>query len=185
LGEIDDQAGITSRLQAGDVATWEALYERIHPAMLAYAERRLGKSEDARDAVSEAITRAVAGIDKLVASGASAEGWFFGILRHVVLDQHRRNYRRRTLKVSRDIIEDEPSEKIVMKEEWAILRAAFAQLPERDRDLLELRVVVGLSSEDTASVLGMRSGAVRTAQTRALSRLRNILTAADSREAQA
>jgi RNA polymerase sigma-70 factor (ECF subfamily) len=185
LGEIDDQAGITSRLQAGDVATWEALYERMYPAMLAYAERRLGKSEEARDAVSEALTRAVAGVDRLVASGASAEGWLFGILHHVVLDQHRRNYRRRTLKVPRDIVADDPSEGIVIKEEWAIMRAAFAKLPERDREVLELRVVAGLSSDDTATVLGMRSGAVRTAQTRALNRLRMILAQADAKGAPA
>jgi RNA polymerase sigma-70 factor, ECF subfamily len=176
---------MTSRLQAGDVATWEALYERMYPAMLAYAERRLGKKEEARDAVSEAVTRAVAGIDRLVASGVSAEAWFFGILRHVVLDQHRRNYRRRTFKVSRDIVEGEPFENIVIKEEWTIMRAAFAKLPERDRDILELRVVAGLTSEDTASVLGMRSGAVRTAQARALGRLRTILAQADPEGASA
>jgi RNA polymerase sigma-70 factor (ECF subfamily) len=179
LVEIVDQVGEAARLQASDAATWEALYERVFPAMLAYAERRLGIGEDARDAVSEALTRAVAGVDRLAQSKVAPEAWFFGILRHVVLDQHRRNYRHRRAKASRDIVEGEPLEKIVIEEEGVAMRAAFEQLRERDREVLELRVVARLSAEDTASVLGMRPGAVRTAQARALTRLRAILAEAE------
>jgi RNA polymerase sigma-70 factor, ECF subfamily len=175
LDKFTTQEGESSRLQAGDVTTWEALYERVYPAMLAYAERRLGTRDGARDAVSEALTRAVAGVDRMAESGSVPEAWLFGILRHVVLDQHRRNYRHRTLALSRDIVEDGPLEKFVIEEEWVGIRAAFDRLPERDQEVLELRVVAELSSEETASVLGMRPGAVRMAQARALTRLRTIL----------
>ena len=175
MEELATQGGESTRLQAGDVTTWEALYERVYPAMLAYAERRLGTRDEARDAVSEALTRAVAGVDRLAESGAVPEAWFFGILRHVILDQHRRNYRHPKLSVTRDIVEEEPLERIMIEEEGAAIRAAFDQLSERDREVLELRVVAGLSSEETACVLGMRPGAVRMAQARALARLRTIL----------
>ncbi|HUW16406.1 MAG TPA: sigma factor-like helix-turn-helix DNA-binding protein, partial [Actinomycetes bacterium] len=40
------------------------------------------------------------------------------------------------------------------------------------RELLLLRVAVGLSAEETGRALGMTPGAVRVAQHRALSRLR-------------
>ena len=53
--------------------------------------------------------------------------------------------------------------------------AAFALLPDRDRELLELRVVAGLSSDEVASILDMQPGAVRTAQARALDKLRAVL----------
>ena len=112
-------------------------------------------------------------------SGSVPEAWLFGILRHVVLDQHRRNYRHRTLRMSRGVPEDEPLERVVIEEEWVDVRTAFDQLPERDREVLELRVVAGLSSEATASVLGIRPGAVRMAQARALTRLRAILVEAE------
>jgi RNA polymerase sigma-70 factor, ECF subfamily len=179
LEEFATQGGESSRLQAGDVSAWEALYERVYPAMLAYAERRLGTRDEARDAVSEALTRAVAGVERLAETGAVPEAWLFGILRHVVLDQHRRNYRHRTPRVSREIVAEEALEKIVIEEEGAAIRAAFDRLPERDREVLELRVVAGLSSEETASALGMRPGAVRMAQARALTRLRTILVEAE------
>ena len=53
-------------------------------------------------------------------------------------------------------------------------RALLAQLPTHLRELLILRVVTGLSAEETGNVLGMSAGAVRVAQHRALARLRAI-----------
>jgi RNA polymerase sigma-70 factor (ECF subfamily) len=64
---------------------------------------------------------------------------------------------------------------IVADEEAAAVRAAFAQLKPADRELLELRVIAGLSADDTAVALGKRPGAIRMAQARALARLRKAL----------
>jgi RNA polymerase sigma-70 factor (ECF subfamily) len=50
-------------------------------------------------------------------------------------------------------------------------------LPEKQREILLLRVVVGLSAEETADAVGSTPGAVRVAQHRALSRLRKTLAA--------
>ena len=170
-----EQDGEVARLRTGDARSWEALYGRVYPSMLAYAERRVGSKEEAQDAVSEAMTRTVAGMDRLADTGATPESWLFGVLRHVVLDRQRSSYRRRDLPVRREITPDGPLESIVVGVEQDAVRTAFTQLPDRDRELLELRVVAGLSSDEVASVLDMRPGAVRTAQARALDRLRTIL----------
>lgn len=45
-------------------------------------------------------------------------------------------------------------------------------LPERQREIVVLRVAVGLSAEETAEAVGSTPGAVRVAQHRALGRLR-------------
>ena len=45
------------------------------------------------------------------------------------------------------------------------------------REILTLRVGVGLSAEETAEALGMTAGAVRVAQHRALAKLRKTLVA--------
>ena len=42
--------------------------------------------------------------------------------------------------------------------------AAFATLDPDDQEVLELRVVAGLSSEEVAAALGKRPGAIRIAQ---------------------
>lgn len=48
-------------------------------------------------------------------------------------------------------------------------------LPRAQREILTLRVVRGLSAEETARMLGMTPGAVRLAQHKALNRLRAML----------
>ena len=50
-------------------------------------------------------------------------------------------------------------------------------LPDKQREIVVLRVVVGLSAEETADAVGSTPGAVRVAQHRALSRLRKTLGA--------
>ena len=48
-------------------------------------------------------------------------------------------------------------------------------MPDKQREILVLRVVVGLSAEQTADAVGSTPGAVRVAQHRALSRLRRTV----------
>ena len=50
-------------------------------------------------------------------------------------------------------------------------------LPGNQREILILRVVVGLTAEQTAEAVGSTAGAVRVAQHRALARLKSELTA--------
>ena len=53
-------------------------------------------------------------------------------------------------------------------------------LPPAQRELLVLRVAVGLSAEETGAVLDMTAGAVRVAQHRALARLRVLAEEAET-----
>jgi RNA polymerase sigma-70 factor, ECF subfamily len=48
----------------------------------------------------------------------------------------------------------------------------LATLPEKQREIVILRVVVGLSAEETAEAVGSTPGAVRVAQHRALTKLK-------------
>ena len=54
----------------------------------------------------------------------------------------------------------------------------LAILPDKQREILILRVVVGLSAEETAAAVGSTAGAVRVAQHRALARLKSAIAAA-------
>jgi RNA polymerase sigma-70 factor, ECF subfamily len=54
-------------------------------------------------------------------------------------------------------------------------RHLLGQLPSAQREILVLRVAVGMSAEETGRALGMTPGAVRVAQHRALTRLRNLV----------
>ena len=52
------------------------------------------------------------------------------------------------------------------------MRVAYGRLTDEERELLDLRVIGALSAEEVGELLNRRPGAVRTAQSRALARLR-------------
>lgn len=157
-----------------DPDAWESLYRRLYPRLYAYARRRLAPSQ-CDDAVSEAFARAMEAIDRFRWRGAGFDGWMFGILRNVVLEQFRAPTP--AADGAPEAVSDEASalDRIVARERAADVRHAFARLPSHDRELLELRVLGELDSHAVASVIGKRPGAVRMAQTRALERLGDLL----------
>ena len=65
-----------------------------------------------------------------------------------------------------------PEDEVLRQSDAARARELLNLLPAQQRELLILRVAVGLSAEETGNTLGMTAGAVRVAQHRALTRLR-------------
>ena len=167
---------IVEEAKSGNREAWEQLYLAMFPRLSAYA--RLHLDEDrASEAVSETFARAVAGIGSFSWKGVGFEGWIFAILRNVITDLHRKHGRtsRHVPLFEADRNQPEPTDGLLADEEAVALRTAYQQLSPADQEILHLRVVSGLSADEVASVLGKRSGAVRMAQQRALSRLRGAL----------
>jgi RNA polymerase sigma-70 factor, ECF subfamily len=173
---MNDEHSDVMRAKDGDPLVWEAIFRRAYPQLLAYARRRLPTAELAKDAVSEAVARAVANIDRVREDGSGIDAWLYGILRYVVIDIQRTMYREGPGAMP-DVTDGrpEPAEYALASEDAVFVRAAFAELSAADQELLELRVVAELSVEEVSRILGRRPGAVRMAQSRALARLRSIL----------
>lgn len=70
-----------------------------------------------------------------------------------------------------------PEETLLQHTQDRELMQLLSSLPSTSRDVLLLRVAAGLSTAETAEILGMNAGAVRVAQHRALTRLRQIAPA--------
>ena len=128
------------------------------------------------------MMRAVASIDHFQWTDAGFDGWVFGIARHVSVDHHRRLERvRRYHHINRMFSGGKtdgtaPVEQdLVIDDDQALVRHLFGQLTPGEQELLELRVIAGLSAEQAGEVLGHKPGAVRTAQSRALAHLRDLM----------
>jgi RNA polymerase sigma-70 factor (ECF subfamily) len=169
-----DIASLVELARAGEAPAWEQLYRLFYPRLLAFAARQIG-ADRAADAVSETMVRAVANIERFSWRGAGFESWLFAILRNVIVDGHRRERRWAQLAPVPEGDSPEPDEGLAADEDARQVRAGFARLRPEDQELLYLRVVLGLPSEDVATILGKRPGAVRMAQSRALDRLRDLL----------
>lgn len=178
-GDLDDDdlRPLVRRAARCEPDAWERLYRRGYPRLFAYARRRLSSDAAADDAVSETMLRALDRIDTFTWQGAGFDAWLYGILRNVVLETRRHDERAR---VTADLPEPtsahvpvvQPPDALVRQDQQTEIRAAFARLSPDDQEILELRVVAGLSAEGIAQATDRSAGAVRMAQSRALDRLR-------------
>jgi RNA polymerase sigma-70 factor (ECF subfamily) len=101
----------------------------------------------------------------------------YGIAAHKVADAHRAAARNRAeptdVVPERFTLEAGPEQAALDSESSARMAKLLAVLPEKQREILILRVVVGMSAEETAEAVGSTAGAVRVAQHRALARLKS------------
>ena len=165
----------------GHPGATEVLLERIRPMVVRYCRARLGRITGhyyvADDVAQEVCLAVLAALPRYRDMGRPFASFVFGIASHKVADAVRNASR---LAVPYEDLPDGPDERpgpeetVVACIEAERTRALLAQLPHHLRELLILRVVTGLSAEETGNVLGMSAGAVRVAQHRALARLRAL-----------
>lgn len=166
--------------RGGRPEAWADLYSLMRPRLFRFARLRLATDDQAEDAVSETMARAIDAADRY-RPGAGPAAWLVGICRNVVFEAYRAGGRTRS--VDPEVLmrqgdptpEPGPAERAVAVAEEGVLRAAFDRLGPDDQDVLALRVVAGLDAEEAAEVLGKRAGAVRMSQSRALARLRALM----------
>jgi RNA polymerase sigma-70 factor, ECF subfamily len=159
----------------------DALLERVRPMVVRYCRARLGRITGhyyvADDVAQEVCLAVLAALPRYRDMGRPFASFVFGIASHKVADAVRTASR---LAVPFEDLPDGPDDRpgpeetVVAYIEAERTRALLAQLPHHLRELLILRVVTGLSAEETGNVLGMSAGAVRVAQHRALARLRAL-----------
>ena len=164
MSRAHDRA-LLARARAGDADTWEALYRGVYPRLFTYARRRLTTVEQAEEAVSETMVRAMDKIDGYRPGAAGIDGWLFGIARLVVFEQYRAGGR--ATPVDPAVITDlhpgtapDPEDLVIADERHRHLRAAFGRLSRDDQDLLEQRVVLGLDAGQVGALTNRRPGAV-------------------------
>lgn len=181
----DDAAGELQRLAAhaveGDAQATESLLGAVHRMVHRYCRARLSRypgAEHAADDVAQEVCIAVfSALPRYRDMGRPFASFVFGIASHKVADAVRATARLALPTAELPDCPDEqpgPEETVVAWLEAQRARALLARLPAHLRELLILRMVTGLSAEETGDVLGMSAGAVRVAQHRALARLRAL-----------
>ena len=179
-GRIPDE--LVASAMTGDRDAVARLLELIRPLVARYCRGKLGpvdRSFVSADDVAQEVCLAVLGaLPNYRVQGRPFLAFVYGIASHKVIDAHRSVSRGRTDPVADvpDVVADDagPEQHAMRGELSAQLRALLAELPEKQREILVLRVVVGLTAEQTGEIVGASPGAVRVAQHRALVRLRQV-----------
>ncbi|HSR47686.1 MAG TPA: sigma-70 family RNA polymerase sigma factor [Anaerolineales bacterium] len=166
-----------SRLASLDPIAIGLLHDQVFPELYRYAFFRLGDPHLAEDLAAEAFVRLLEAAQAGRGPRSSARGWLFGTLRHMV-DDHFRDHYRRSSKADPEPDRTEgsaPAESLEAKEQRMMVRAAFSQLTPDQQDVLALRFGEECSVDETASLMGKNSNAVKALQFRALQALRRAL----------
>jgi RNA polymerase sigma-70 factor (ECF subfamily) len=192
LLRVETEIELLGRLRSGDEQAFAILVERYQIPMLRLANSMVSNRAVAEEAVQDTWMGVVRGIE-LFEGRSSLKTWLFHILVNRVrtaraVEEKRRVDRvpsvdparfNRTGQWAQPVQpwDEDVEERLDASAFMPTLRAALDLLPARQRDVVLLRDVEGLSSDETCDVLGIRPGNQRILLHRGRAGLRNRLAA--------
>ena len=126
--------------------------------VLRTAYRLLGRLEDAQDAAQEVFLRLFRSLDRI---DGDPKAWLYRVTVNVCNDHHRKRIPVIELDEHRADPAPNPERALTLSERRRLLMDGLAILSERERTTVVLRDIEGLSTAQTASILGVEEGTVR------------------------
>lgn len=150
---------------------------RSHQAAARRLAAAMAGTSDADEVAQDAFVKAWYGPDGF-RDGAAFRPWLLGIVANEARNRRRAAGRRAGYELAAG--EDRsvgtavasPEHVLLASAERQALLAVLAELPDRQRDVVTCRYLAGLSEDETAQVLGIARGTVKSRAARGLARLR-------------
>lgn len=172
---------LVTRAVQGDRRAVGQVLSHIRPMVVRYCRARLGNTgggayTTADDVAQEVCIAVLNALPRYRDMGRPFTAFVFGIASHKVTDAHRGA--KRDLSQPHENVPDRedndrgPESRAIASDTAREVYALLTTLPENHREVLMLRIAVGMSAEEAGEVLGMTPGAVRVTQHRALVKLR-------------
>ncbi|MCI8465685.1 MAG: sigma-70 family RNA polymerase sigma factor [Lachnospiraceae bacterium] len=177
-----EELRLIKKAKQGDVDAYGRLYEMVYLDLYRFALFTLKNPHDAEDVVSDTVTDSFVGIRKLKADEAF-RGWIFKILTNKCRRMLKQRVECPAMKEYQEAMSGEEgktggissSGEEANREDLMDLYQAFGSLPEEDRLIISLSFFGGYTSEEIARILKRKSGTIRSRQSRALARMRELL----------
>lgn len=176
--ETDEQ--LIRRFQRGDMAAFETFVERHQDRIFRLAGAWLYAPDAAADVSQDVFLRALTGLARF-RFRASPFTWLYRTLRNVCQEYNRRSTAHPLPLEDRDLpTPDLAPRRTETERRLERTMERIRSLPERQREVVLLRIFEDMSVEDTARTLGCRPGTVKAQLNRALGRLRALESGAPS-----
>ncbi|MFH5230119.1 sigma-70 family RNA polymerase sigma factor [Antrihabitans spumae] len=164
----------------GDRSALAQVLEIVRPLVVRYCRARVGSAErgqlSADDVAQEVCLAVMTALPRYQDQGRPFMAFVYGIASHKVADAHRNASRNKADPMAEvpDVVSTDqgPEQQALDSEASRQMNTLLATLPDKHREILILRLVVGLSAEETAAAVGSTAGAVRVAQHRAIAKLK-------------
>ena len=178
-------AELVRLLRAGDEGAFEAMFDRHHRGILAFARHMVGSREEAEDVVQHTF---IAAHRDLVGSGKPIQlkAWLYTIARNRCLSLLRARREERALDDVPEPSVEGLAAQVQRREDLRDMVADLHRLPEDQRAALVLSELGALTHEEIAETLGVRKDKVKALVFQARESLASSRTArdADCREIQ-
>ena len=172
---------LVHRARRGDIAAVGELYDRHQEAIFRFCWSRIGHQQIAEDLTGEIFARMVDALPSFREEGVPFRAWLYRIARNLLTDTYRRHGRRETVPleaIANTAAAPRDSELEMVAEMTLTLEKvqdALEELDPRQRAVVELRFLGGLSLKETAASLNESVASVKTLQHRGLKALRIAL----------
>jgi len=166
---------LVNRAKENDLQALSQLYELFFNRVYRYIFVRVQNKEEAEDLTSQVFLKMVENIGKFSWQGFSFSAWLFKIAHNLVVDWYRSKPAKEAEKQAEPAPKSDPEDLVLLNEKISMALKSLRNLSEQQREVLILRLLGGLSCQQTAQVLGLSEGNVRLIQHRALTKLREEL----------
>lgn len=173
--ENSPEPDLIRRAKRGDIKAFSQLYARIYKDLYKFALYMTRHTQDAEDAVSEAVLSAYENLSSLRKED-SFRSWMFTILNNCCKKILRRGGREDNqlddsthARTGLDACEPDYAQ-------WHDVRRAFGELDEEERMIVAFSVFGGYRSEEIARMLDRNAATVRSRKSRALEKMRSALS---------
>lgn len=177
FAHLSDEA-VVALIARSDEQALAELYDRFGRVAYGLARRILRDEALAEDAVQDAFLTAWRRADTFMPERSKASTWLLTLVHRRAVDLVRREERRRAEPIdeSTDAPTDAAAEDVAwLRFERERVQAALRQLPDQQREALELAYYGGFTQSELAERLGQPIGTIKSRMFSGLGRLRDLL----------
>jgi RNA polymerase sigma factor (sigma-70 family) len=170
--------GVVALVARSDESALAELYDRFGRVAYGVALRILRDEKLAEDAVQEGFLAAWRNADRFMPERAKASTWLLTLVHRRAVDLVRRENRRRADALPEDAdyaTSDSAEDDAWLRFERERVQAALRELPDQQREALELAYYGGFSQSELAERLVQPVGTIKSRMFTGLARLRQLL----------
>ena len=160
------------------------LYDRHHGRIFRYLLVRMNDVHQAEDLTGEVFIRMLNALSDYEERAIPFEAWLYRIARNLLIDNYRKENVKQIIPID-DIVNYPSGDDLDAKidEKWSLeaIRLALNEIEPSQREVIELRFLVGLPMQEVALILEKTVAAVKALQHRGLNNLRTVIEEVETR----
>ena len=167
-------AELIAQAQAGQVESFGELYQRHLEAIYLFIKSRVSSLHDAEDLTETVFLQAFEALERYEERGAPFSAYLYRIARNLVIDHYRGQEPVEPLedldwRYGQEAVAER---QMIDQEQVARIEKALARLPDHYQEVIRLRLLVGISTDQVAEWMDREPSTIRVIQHRALKALR-------------